>query len=396
MTPSEQAEFLLRNVDHTLPEGELAERIAEGRALRVKLGMDPTAPSVTLGWAVVLRKLREFQDLGHTAVLIVGNFTAQVGDPSGKSETRPRLSAEEVQGYADSVLDQFGLILRQDHLEVRYNAEWLKPLDMADVLRLSSSSTLAQMLERDDFSKRYAANTPISMTEFMYPLLQGYDSVAVQADIELGGSDQLFNLVMGRRVQERYGQRPQMALTMPLLVGTDGQKKMSQSLGNYVGVTDPPDDMYGKTMSIPDDLMPQWFELATDLPWDEVLDLRTQLQDGLMHPAEAKRRLARSIVSLYHDDDAAVAAEAAFNRVIRDGEIPEDVDEYDLPAADPVMLAPLLRDSGLVASGGEARRMLSQGAVKLNGVRVASEALPRDELAGAVLQVGKRKFIRLI
>ena len=395
MTPSEQTEHLLRNVDTFLPEGALADRIGEGRPLRVKLGLDPTAPAVTLGWSVVLRKLREFQDLGHTAVLIVGDFTAQVGDPSGRSETRKRLSADEVRGYAEVVLSEFGKILENDRLEIRYNSEWLASFDMAGMLELASSATLAQMLERDDFSKRYAAQEPISMIEFIYPLLQGYDSVAVEADVELGGTDQLFNLVMGRRVQERYGQRAQMVLTMPLLVGTDGEKKMSQSLGNYIGISEEPAEMFGKIMSIPDHLMRQYYELASGMAWDEVTDAVAALESGTAHPNATKRHLGRAIVGLYHDDAAAEAAEARFDQQFKAREIPDDIGEHTLDGGD-VAIAALLRDTGLVTSGGEGRRMLKQGAVRLDGDAVTEEMMDAEALRGRVLQVGKRRFVRLV
>lgn len=395
MDPKSQAEVLLRGVDTFLPEEELAARIAEGAPLRVKLGMDPTAPAVTLGWAVVLRKLRQFQDLGHTAVLIVGDFTAQVGDPSGRSETRTRLTAEEVEGFAASVLDDFGKVLSSDHLEIRRNSEWLQPIDMSGILELTAKSTLAQMLERDDFANRFAANEPISMMEFMYPLLQAYDSVAVEADIELGGTDQLFNLMMGRQVQERYGQRPQMVLTMPLLVGTDGEKKMSQSLGNYVGITEAAEEMFGKTMSIPDAAMPQWFRLASGLEWSDILDVESSLAEDTVHPGDAKRRLARSIVDLYHGAGTGVEAEAAFDRQFKQHEVPPDIPVHHLGPDDPVHLPSLLRDAGLVASGGEGRRMLAQGAVRLDGDRVSEETLERARLVDSVIQVGKRRFARL-
>ncbi len=396
VTPQEQAAFLLRNVDTVLPEGELVERIAQGRPLRVKLGLDPTAPAVTLGWAVVLRKLREFQDLGHTAVLIVGDFTAQVGDPSGRSETRRRLSAEEVKAYAGSVLDDFSKILDRERLEVRYNSEWLASLDMGAILELASSATLAQMLERDDFSNRFAAQQPISIIEFLYPLLQGYDSVAVEADLELGGTDQLFNLVMGRRIQERYGQRAQMVMTMPLLIGTDGTKKMSQSVGNYIGIAEEPFDMFGKIMRIPDELMPQYYELVSNLPWDVIRQTLSNLRNGTLHPNEAKRRLARAVVAQYHGDEAAHAAEDRFDQVFKAKEIPDDIPAFPLPEGEEQVSIPaLLRESGLVSSGGEARRLLQQGAIKLNGERIDDERLPAERLAGAVLQAGKRRFVRL-
>lgn len=387
---------LLRRTDSVRPANELETRLAEGKKLRVKLGLDPTAPSVTLGWAVVLRKLRDFQEQGHTAVLIVGDFTAQVGDPSLQSEIRRRLPADEVKGYAQSVLTQFEKVLAPEPLEIRYNSEWLAGLDMTGVLELTSTATVAQLLERGDFARRFDSNSPISVMEFMYPLLQGYDSVAVAADVELGGSDQLWNLMMGRVIQERYGQRPQIAITLPLLLGTDGVQKMSQSLGNYIGVTDPPSEIYGKVMSIPDTLMPQWFELATELPDHEVARVVRQLSDGSMHPREAKSLLARSITQLYWSSAAAQEAEAAFDLVFRDHEAPKHIDEFPLPAGDPIQLPSLLRDIGVVSSASEARRLLAQGAVKVDGERVHSEALSRNVLKGAVVQVGKRRFVRLV
>jgi tyrosyl-tRNA synthetase len=396
MAPSPDLPRLLRRTDTVRPADELAPRLAEGKKLRVKLGLDPTAPAVTLGWAVVLRKLRDFQEQGHTAVLILGDFTAQVGDPSQKSETRRRLSAEEVRGHAQAVLTQFEKVLLPEPLEIRYNSEWLGSLDMTQVLELTSTATVAQLLERGDFAKRFESNSPISVMEFMYPLLQGYDSVAVEADVELGGSDQLWNLMMGRVVQERFGQRPQIAMTMPLLLGTDGAQKMSQSLNNYIGVTDPPGEVFGKVMSIPDALMPQWFRLATELPDPEVDRVVAGIEKGTIHPGEAKRLLARSVTGLYWSDEAAAEAEAAFDRLFRDHEIPEDVEDAALPAGDPIHLPSLLRDLGLATSGSEARRLIEQGAVKINGQKVLSERVVRSDLAGAVVQVGKRRFVKLL
>ncbi len=383
---------LLRRTESVVPRADLETRLE--RPLRVKLGLDPTAPSVTLGWAVVLRKLRDFQEQGHTAVLIVGDFTAQVGDPSQKSDTRRRLTAEEVRGYAQAVLTQFQKVLLPEPLEIRYNSEWLAGLKMAEILELTSTVTVAQLLERGDFSKRYEANNPISLMEFMYPLLQGYDSVAVKADVELGGSDQLWNLMMGRVIQERYGQTPQVAMTTPLLLGTDGVNKMSQSLGNYIGVDDPPAEMYGKVMSIPDELMDQWFRLATELPPEAIDDLVEGVQEGSVHPRDAKRMLARTITELYWDADAAQEAEAGFDRVFVQHQVPADLEEVPLPSDDPVHLPSLLRGLGLVSSGSEARRLLSSGAVKLNGVRIETESVARQTLAGSVVQIGKRRFVR--
>lgn len=390
-----QLERLMRGVDVVQPPAGLKEKLEEDRPLRVKLGLDPTAPAVTLGWAVVLRKLRHFQELGHTAVLIVGDFTAQVGDPSGKSETRRRLSREEVLGYADAILEEFQRVLLPEPLEIRYNSEWLGPIDMTGLLELTSKATVAQMLERGDFANRFAANTPISVMEFLYPLLQGYDSVAVEADVELGGSDQLWNLMMGREVQRGYGMAPQVALTMPLLIGTDGEHKMSQSLGNYIGVAEDPNEQFGKTMSIPDELMPQWFELATEVDPGEVTRIVEGLRDGSLHPNQAKRRLAREIVSLYHGDDAARSAEAHFDTIHKRHEVPDDIGEHVLGADDPVSLPSLIRDAGLAASGGEARRLINQGAVRIDGESVTDIEVTRSKLVGTVLQVGKRRFVRL-
>ena len=395
MSPPPDLARLLRRTDTVRPADQLGPRLAEGRKLRVKLGLDPTAPAVTLGWAVVLRKLRDFQELGHTAVLIVGDFTAQVGDPSQKSETRRRLSAVEVRGHAEAVLSQFEKILLPEPLEIRYNSEWLASLDMNDVLELTSTVTVAQLLERGDFEKRFRTNSPISMMEFMYPLLQGYDSVAVEAAVELGGSDQLWNLMMGRVVQERYGQRPQIAMTMPLLLGADGAQKMSQSLNNYIGITDPPGEIFGKVMSIPDALMPQWFQLASELPEHEVARITADLDNGVLHPGAAKRLLARSITGLYWGEQEAIESEGAFDRVFRDHEVPDNIEAAILPADDPVHLPSLLRDIGLAASGSEGRRLIEQGAVKVNGHRVLTDEFAREGLVGAVLQVGKRRFVRL-
>ena len=404
MTPEQQAEYLLRDIDTFLPTSEeLVDRIRDsketGRPLRVKLGLDPTANVVTLGWAVVLWKLREFQDLGHKAVLILGTFTAQVGDPSGQSETRKRLTAEQVEWFANSVKRHFGEILRtdEDALEIRPNSDWLAELDMREVLELTASTTLAQMLERDDFAKRFAARRPISMMEFMYPLLQGYDSVAVEADVELGGTDQLFNLMMGRQVQQRYDQVPQMVLTMPLLVGTDGKKKMSQSLGNYVNISPPYSEMFGKTMSIPDWAMPQWYRLASGLPIEEIDAAVASLADGSLHPGQAKRRLARAVVDRYMPGQGEIE-ERAFDRQFVLREIPDDIPTYRLPPGEPegeVYLPKLLADAGLVASRSEGRRMIAQGAVRIDGSRVVEEVAVRTGLREAVLSVGKRRFVRL-
>jgi len=384
-----------------VPEEALAAKLALGRPLRVKLGLDPTAPAVTLGWAVVLRKLRQFQDAGHTAVLIVGDFTARVGDPSGKSETRKRLTKEEVDGYAERLLDQFRLVLSEERLEIRRNSEWLEPMDMEGILGLTAAYTVARMLERDDFAKRYQAGKPISIMEFMYPLLQGYDSVAVEADVELGGTDQLFNLLVGRELQRDRGLDPQLALTMPLLEGLDGVQKMSQSLGNYVGITEPADEQFGKLMSIPDGLIVKYVRLCTGVTPDEVAAIEAGLADGSAHPNEQKRRMAREVVDLYHGTGAGSGAEAVFDQVHKQHELPDDVPELPIPG-DAIRdgrawLPKVLVGTGLAASNGEARRAVQQGGVRLDGVALEDPEAEFDPevLRGKVLQVGRRRFVRL-
>ena len=395
MTVTDDLRRILRHTDQVVPEDELTAKLELRRPLRVKLGLDPTAPEVTLGWAVVLRKLRQFQELGHTAVLIVGDFTAQVGDPSERAETRRRLSAEEVNRYAENLLGQFERILLPEPLEVRRNSEWLSPMKMPEVLELTSAATVAQMMERADFAKRYEEGTPISVMEFLYPLLQGYDSVAVESDVELGGSDQLWNLMMGRSVQQRYGMEQQVALTMPILVGLDGTRRMGQSLGNYIGVEDSPADMFGKTMSSPDKAMPQWFRLAADYDDEQVEEVEAALRSGDLHPSQAKRRLARSIVGLYWGDEAALAAESEFDKIFKEGGVPDEMTEHRLPPETEIQLAALIRDA-FAMSGSEARRMIEQGAVRLDGEPVAVTEMARNRLVGKVLNVGKRRFIRLI
>jgi tyrosyl-tRNA synthetase len=396
MTPEEQLAYLTEGADMVLPEGELLERLREGRPLRAKLGVDPTAPDVTLGWAVVFERLRRFQECGHIAVLIVGDFTAQVGDPSGKSETRRRLAADEVGGYVSGVVDTIRELLLEENLEIRHNSEWLSAMDMHDVLDLTSQFTISRIMDREDFSTRWEAHEPISMIEFMYPLLQGMDSVAVEADIELGGSDQLFNNLVGRDLQERKGQRGQMVMTVPLLVGTDGTKKMSQSLGNYISVKDTPEEMFGKTMSIPDDLMVQWFALAAYLPAAEVSAIEQGLAAGALHPGETKRRLAREIVTRYWGEQAAVGAESHFDRLFKEHAAPEDMDSHPVPQDEIVWLPALLCSAGLVASNSEGRRMIAQGAVKIDGVKLGNDSMSRADLVDVVVQVGKRRFVRLV
>jgi tyrosyl-tRNA synthetase len=388
---ADDAARLAANAVDSLPVGALADKLrkaqAESRPLRVKLGIDPTAPDIHLGHAVVLGKLREFQDAGHRVVLIVGDYTARVGDPSGRSTLRPMLSAEEIDANAATFQEQALKILdgQPARLEVRRNSEWLD-MPMADLLRLVGTTTAAQLLERDDFAKRWSSNEPISMLELMYPLLQGYDSVAVRADVELGGTDQKFNLLLGRDIQRAYGQPGQAIVTMPILVGTDGKRKMSKSLGNQIGITDAPAEMYGKTMAIPDEAMQEYFRLLLDR--DLPLDLG---------PRDAKRHLAREIVCWLHGPEQAQQAQAAFDRLFVEGREPEEMDEHRFAAdGEPVHLPALIAEA-FDLSRSEARRMFAQGAVQLGDRRLSPQEqdLPGEQLDGQVLRVGKRRFCRL-
>jgi tyrosyl-tRNA synthetase len=381
---AQTAAHLARNAVEVLPAGALEERLAGGRALRVKLGLDPTASDVHLGHTVVLQKLREFQDAGHTVVLIIGDFTARVGDPSGRSATRPVLSGEEIDAHARTYVEQAGKVLRTDeHFELRHNSEWLD-MRTEDLFRLARVPTVAQLLERDDFARRMAAQEPVSLLELLYPVLQGYDSVAIEADVELGGTDQTFNLLMGRALQTAYGQPPQLVLTMPLLPGTDGEQKMSKSFGNHIGITEPPAEIYGKTLSIPDGVLPTWYDLLLGRPVPAGLSAR-----------DAKRALARALVERSHGPEAAAEAEAGFDRVFVAGELPEEIEEAVVQAANGAVHLPELIASLFGGSRSEARRAIAQGGVKLDGAPVSALDLPAAELDGRVLQVGKRRFRRL-
>jgi tyrosyl-tRNA synthetase len=376
------ASFLARNAVDCLPSEALEAKLAEGRPLRVKLGLDPTAADIHLGHTVVLQKLREFQDLGHTVVLIIGDYTARVGDPSGRSATRPVLSPQEIDAHARTYVEQAQkVLLGGDSLEVRFNSEWLD-MAMEDLFRLVRHATVAQLLERDDFAKRWDAQEPISMLELLYPVLQGYDSVAVQADVEMGGTDQKFNLLMGRDMQAAYGQPRQVVLTMPLLVGTDGKVKMSKSYGNHVGITEPPAEMYGKTLSLPDEAMPEWYDLLLGEP-----------VPADVSPRDAKHELAFRLVERFHSRAAAEEARAEFNRVFVAGDVPEEIEEVAV-AGDPVHL-PAVISEAFGHSRSEARRLLTGGGVKLDGEPVSELDLPAGALDGRVLQVGKRHFRRL-
>ena len=375
------ADFLLRNAVDALPKGALEAQLDEGRPLRVKLGIDPTAPDIHLGHTVVLRKLREFQDLGHTVVLIVGDYTARVGDPSGRSAERPVLAPEEIDRNAETFKEQAFKILDPERTEVRFNGEWLA-MEMEDLFRLARTSTVAQLLERDDFAKRYAAGEPISILELLYPLMQGYDSVAVEADVEIGGTDQKFNLLLGRDIQQAYGKKPQSVLTTAILPGTDGVRRMSKSLGNYVGITEPPEEIFGKLMSVPDAVMPVYHELLLDEPFDPDRP-----------PVESKRAMARAICAQFHGPEAAQGAEEHFDRLHVERAMPDDIDEAQLPGEDPVHVPALLREHFGV-SAAEGRRLIGGGGVRVDGEQIAELDLPAARLDGAVVQVGKRRFMR--
>ena len=385
-----------------IPADGLDAKLALGRPLRVKLGIDPSRPDLTLGHSVVLGALQRFLDAGHEAILIVGDFTSRVGDPSGRSETRPMLSAGEADENARSYLDQAGLVLDVERATVRRNSEWLAELDAADLVRLASVTTIARMLEREDFRARYERNQPISVVEFLYPLLQGYDSVAVEADIELGGSDQTFNLLMGREVQRAYGQEPQAVLTLPLIEGLDGVRKMSKSFDNYVGLTEPADEMFGKLMSLPDELIAKYELLCTGLGAADHERVVAGLADGSIHPNAEKRRMARTIVERFHGPGSGDTAEAVFDKVFRAHETPDDIPEVALPADvvtdGMVWLPKALVLAGLASSNGEGRRAIEQGGVRVDGDPVASDTLemPVELVTGRVLQVGRRKFAKIV
>jgi tyrosyl-tRNA synthetase len=375
-------EKLTRNAVDVLPEGGLEQKLAKSRPLRVKLGIDPTGPDIHLGFASVLRRLAAFQAAGHIAVLIVGDYTARIGDPSGRSKEREVLPDEVLDQNAKLFAEQAFRILDRERTEIRFNGEWLGRLDYAEIVRLTRTGTVARLLERDDFAKRFAAREPISVSELLYPFAQGYDSVAIEADIEVGGTDQLYNLLMGRDVMAHYGIEPQTVMTFELLVGTDGVDKMAKSVGNYVGIDEPPEEMFGKVMSIPDSALDQWWRLT--------LDRDPPRGD----PMESKLALARGIVALYHDEDAAQGAEEHFTRVVREGQAPDEVPEVPLPDGDPVHL-PALLSSAFGISTSEARRLIAQGGVRLNGDVLSELDVPRSNLAGALVQAGKRRYARL-
>ena len=398
VSAQEQVRQIKHGVADLINEQDLVKKIEksikENKPLVVKLGLDPTAPDIHLGHTVPLRKLRLFQEFGHQVVIVIGGFTARIGDPTGKSVTRPPLTKEEVLKNAETYKTQIFKVLDPEKTIVRDNSEWLESMNFADVLRLASSYTVARMMERDDFNKRFKEGRAIDVHEFMYPLMQGHDSVALHADVEFGGTDQTFNLLMGRHLQELEGQEPQVVITMPLLEGLDGVQKMSKSLGNYIGIDEEPKEMYGKAMSIPDELMMRYFMLVTDMLIEEQEDMEKRLESGQLHPRDAKMQLARTIVRLYHGEEAALEAEEEFKRVFQQRALPTDIPEYAMDApTEPIFVPQFCTDAGLTASNGEARRSIKAGAFKVNGEKYTEENLTLED--GMIVQVGKRKFVKI-
>ena len=403
LSVDEQMRIIKSGAAGIVPEDGLRKKLERGVPLNIKLGVDPTSPDLHLGHAVPLRKMRQFQDLGHKVTLIIGNGTAMIGDPSGKNSTRPQLTQEQVEANAATYVSQAMKILDPEKTTIVHNGDWILSLDLKGMLELCSKFTVARILERDDFTKRYQSQTPIALHEFLYPVMQAFDSVKIEADVEMGGTDQLFNLLAGRELMEKMGMEPQVALTMPLLEGTDGVRKMSKSYGNYIGLTDEPADMFGKTMSIPDEMIGKYYRLASTLSVDEVDEIDRALADGSADPYALKRALAKNIITAYHSAEAAEEAEAAFDRVFKESQLPEDIAEVhvEIPVNEEgmVYLAGLLKDAGLAASAGEARRLIDGGGVKIDQQPVAPKSYniePALLHPGVVLQVGKRKYARLV
>ncbi|QWC23516.1 tyrosine--tRNA ligase [Bacillus haikouensis] len=405
LTKEQQAELerqisLYQNgVVETIPENELRDKVARsiqtGKPLKIKLGLDPTAPDVHLGHTVVLNKLKQFQENGHIIQLIIGDFTGKIGDPTGKSTVRKQLTDEDVKVNAQTYFEQFGRVLDMEKVELYYNSEWLTPLNLEDVIRLSSSITVARLIERNDFSNRIATGKPISLHEFFYPLMQGYDSVALESDIELGGTDQHFNVLMGRQLQEHYGKEKQVVMLLPLLEGLDGVDKMSKSKHNYIGIDEPPNEIFGKTMSIPDELIVKYFNLVTDLPLEEKQKISAGLADETLHPRDAKVRLARTIVSMFHGEEAAAAAVGHFQTVFQKGALPEDIPSVEWEGAKEVAIIELLVGLGMQSSKSEARRMIKNGGIRIDGEKVLDTDLVVPIKDSMIVQVGKRKFVRV-
>ena len=394
---NEQMDIIRSGVEEIIPEAELVKKIEKSIAnkepLKIKCGCDPSRPDLHIGHAVLLRKMRQFQDMGHQAILLIGDFTAMIGDPTGRNKTRPQITIEDTKLNAQSYIDQASIILDKSTLDIVYNSHWLGKMDFSDVIKLASKYTVARMLERDDFTKRYNGGVPISLHEFLYPLAQGYDSVHLNADVELGGTDQKFNLLVGRDLQKESGQTPQVVITTILLEGTDGVEKMSKSYDNYIGLTDSPSDMYGRTLSIPDVLIGKYFEYATTISPQKLTIIKNDLSDGKSNPRDLKRQLAREIVKIYHNEDAAQKAESDFDALFIKKDIPDDIPEYALSNAE-TLISIMVRNN-LVSSNGDAKRMIKQGAVKLDNEKVSDMSLEISPGSETVLKVGKRKFLRI-
>ena len=398
MSVEEQLHVIAAGTQNIVPLEDLKKKLESGRELNVKLGVDPTSPDLHLGHAVPLHKMRQFQDLGHHVTLIIGDGTALIGDPSGKNTTRPQLTREQVNANARTYVEQAKKVLDPERLTIAHNADWILSMDLEKLLSICSKFTVARILERDDFTKRYNAQTPIALHEFLYPVMQAYDSVMIKADVEMGGNDQLFNLLAGRELMEKMGMEPQVCLTMPLLEGIDGVRKMSKSYGNYIGLTDTPDDMFGKTMSIPDNMIVRYFRLTSPLPVAEVDQIERDLASGALDPNAAKRRLGREICDLYHGVGAGAQAEEHFNAVFRDHAAPEDVDEHTVDLSGEVFVPSLLQEVGFTSSNGEGRRLIDGGGVKVDGETLEKGAYTVEgaTLDGVILQAGKRRFVRIV
>jgi tyrosyl-tRNA synthetase len=395
----EQMDLIRRGTFEIIPEEELVQKleksIKEGKPLKIKLGCDPSRPDLHIGHSVVLRKLANFQSLGHQAILIIGDFTGMIGDPSGRNKTRPALTIEATRENGQSYFEQASKILNKEKTKIVYNSQWLSKMSFEDVIKLASKYTVARMLERDDFTKRYKNGEPISVHEFLYPLAQAMDSVAIESDVELGGTDQKFNLLVGRDIQREFGVEPQVIITLPLLVGTDGVEKMSKSYDNYIGLSDIPKDIYGKTLSIPDSLIATYFELASDISNEELKDIKTQLEDPSVNPRNLKRKLARTLVRMYHDEAAAVNAEEEFDKLFIKKEIPDDIPEQVI-SSNEINLLDFLTSAKLIGSKGEGRDLIKGGGIKINGEKTNDFALKFEPGEEKVVQVGKRRFIKII
>lgn len=394
----EQLRIITSGSERIVPVEDLKKKLEQGRPLNIKLGVDPTSPDLHLGHAVPLQKMRQFQDLGHQVTLIIGNGTALIGDPSGKNTTRPQLTSEQIEANAQTYVEQAMKVLDPEKTNVVHNGDWILSLDLKGLLEVCSKFTVARILERDDFTKRYTNHTPIALHEFLYPVMQAYDSVMIKADVEMGGTDQLFNLLAGRELMEKMGLEPQVALCMPLLEGTDGVRKMSKSYGNYVGLTDAPDEMFGKVMSIPDNMIVRYYRLATQLPVAEIDAIEADLASGQGDPNQLKRRLAREIIDIYHGAGVGEGAEEAFNRVFKNREMPEEIEEFAADLTGDVYVPGLLHEVGFAGSTGEGRRLIDGGGIKIAGEALAPKTynVAGSMLDGQVLQAGKRRFVRVV